>query len=528
MKRLIIGGLLVALGLVARNAHAQEVNWQAAPSKVNVDPNVRPANQIGTPPATVRPISLTKPAAAPATGNMSSFRVVTPTVIRGVSQEEKQVPAVPRLEVQVPDQKMPRAMPKDNGFTPPPPKVVPSPVFGPLGIIQDEGEVWGGGSGLMGDCCDGASCAPRRSLRMGPGGFGDDCCPDRGRIWGSVQYLMWWQRAQPTPPLVSSSAPGVPAGQVGIIGLPTTTVLFDSVPNPGRPGARFALGTWLPHFCNLGIEANFFFLGNQSGSSVFGGNNGNPQIAKPFFDTNRGVNDREAVDIPGLARGTLTVNTYSQLWGIEANLRRRWRCGPNHWIDVLAGYRHLNLSEGIEIVEDITAVANGERFIERDSFRTRNQFNGFQLGLDSEWRLSGRCFIGVSTKVAVGNVHQIIKIDGSTTTFINPGTQPGGLFALPTNIGTHTANRLGVLPEVNLKLGVDITENLRVFVGYDFLYLSNVVRPGEQIDTRINQNFRPVNGQQAGTGVGDRLPAVLFRTSDFWAQGLNFGLAYRY
>jgi hypothetical protein len=57
--------------------------------------------------------------------------------------------------------------------------------------------------------------------------------------------------------------------------------------------------------------------------------------------------------------------------------------------------------------------------------------------------------------------------------------------------------------------------------------LSSVVRPAEQIDLNVNQSFRPtVVGP--GVGTGPRVPAVLYRTNDFWAQGLTFGLQYRY
>ena len=31
-----------------------------------------------------------------------------------------------------------------------------------------------------------------------------------------------------------------------------------------------------------------------------------------------------------------------------------------------------------------------------------------------------------------------------------------------------------------------------------------------------------------GSGVGPNRPAVLFKTSDFWAQGVNAGLEYRF
>ena len=54
--------------------------------------------------------------------------------------------------------------------------------------------------------------------------------------------------------------------------------------------------------------------------------------------------------------------------------------------------------------------------------------------------------------------------------------------------------------------------------GYNFMYWSNVVRPGDQIDRNINPNLAPVFGGTAG-GVGAAAPARLNRETDFWAHG---------
>jgi hypothetical protein len=174
------------------------------------------------------------------------------------------------------------------------------------------------------------------------------------------------------------------------------------------------------------------------------------------------------------------------------------------------------------------------KFLVHDSFHTRNQFNGGEVGLDGQWRFAPRWTLGSTVKLAMGSTHEIVNIDGSTTVSNLPlglqqfnGTQPGGLYALSTNIGRHTANRFAVLPEVAFKIGYNVTPNLQVFVGYDFLFLSSVVRPGEQIDPNVNPNFiPPLRGP--GTNVGPAQPAVLFNTSNYWAQGLNFGLLYRF
>ena len=96
---------------------------------------------------------------------------------------------------------------------------------------------------------------------------------------------------------------------------------------------------------------------------------------------------------------------------------------------------------------------------------------------------------------------------------------PGGLLALPSNIGRFSRDRFGLIPEVNLNVGYQLTDHLRLFVGYDILYWSNVVRPGDQISRSINPTQ-----QLGGTLMGVAAPLPQFHTTDFWAQGVSLGL----
>ena len=52
------------------------------------------------------------------------------------------------------------------------------------------------------------------------------------------------------------------------------------------------------------------------------------------------------------------------------------------------------------------------------------------------------------------------------------------------------------------------------------------IRPGTAIDRTINFSQSPVFS--TGTLVGPARPAFTFKDSDFWAQGINFGLEFRY
>lgn len=493
MKSLIKSGLFLALGLMSQAAGAQE--WRAAAPKKSAT-----ALEYG-----IRPVSMGETAPRPEA-----------PIIRAQAPNDKSIPDIPRLEVIVGDQKdakpLPKdqGVPKDKGFTPPQPTPVsppPSPVFGSLGMSTD---------GLCNDWC-----GPRCGVNF------NNCCPDRPRFWGSAEYLMWWQRSQSMPPLVTSSPAGT-VGPIGTLGNPNTTILYDSIPENVFSGGRFTLGMWFNRCCNTGFEVSYFFLARQLTSSSFS-SLGDPLLARPFFDAELGAADAEI-----FTPGNTTIQTYSQLWGIEGNFRHKWKCGPNYWIDFLWGYRHLNLSEGINITEDLSIplVGGGAlRVVEQESFRTRNMFNGMQVGLDGEHRLWNRWFVGWTTKLAMGATHQIINIDGSTT-FVAPApfgtiTQPGALLATPTNMGRFTSNSFAVVPEVGVKLGYDVTDRCRVFMGYNFLYWSSVARPGDQIDLNVAPSFRPtILGP--GAGGGPRQPAVLYNNSAYWAQGLTFGLMYRY
>jgi hypothetical protein len=67
----------------------------------------------------------------------------------------------------------------------------------------------------------------------GPKNYAEDtCCPDGScgqcsacchqyDVWGSVEFLMWWGRGTSLPPLVTTSLPGTPQVDAGVIGART-------------------------------------------------------------------------------------------------------------------------------------------------------------------------------------------------------------------------------------------------------------------------------------------------------------------
>lgn len=353
--------------------------------------------------------------------------------------------------------------------------------------------------------------------------------PMPGRVYGSAEYLLWWIKDSNTPALITTS----PVPSQGILGQPGTVVLFGGdVNNEERSGARFTAGYWLDPCHTWAVEGSYFFLGERA--ARFGANSDQfSLLARPFFNVNEGIEFSQVVTDPGRAAGGIGVLMPSELWSAELNLRRNLCCGCGYRVDLIGGFRYLDLHEGVNVQEIGTLLQGagplaGNQFRVFDDFDTRNQFYGGQLGAETELR-RGRWFVNMRGKVALGVNHETINITGGQVLTAPDGTVSrfrGGLLALPSNMGTFHRNHFAVVPEGGINLGFHVTESLRAYVGYTFLYWNNVFRPGEQIDRvlDVNQipNFTP------GPPTNRVRPTVPFSQTDFWAQGLNFGLEYRY
>jgi hypothetical protein len=317
----------------------------------------------------------------------------------------------------------------------------------------------------------------------------------------------------------------------GALGQPGTSVLFGGGDLNSSPqsGFRGYAGYWLTDDHLLGVEVGGFFLFNSS-RNFAATSFGSPVLARPFVDALDGTQTEELVAFPGIVAGTVSVHELTRFWGAELNLRSNLCCGCNYYVDGLVGARYVGLNDTLTISENLTITApgpfNGTTSQVMDRFGTQNRFYGAQFGFAGEYRFD-RWFVGGRAVIGMGVTQQIVDISGTTTNTVPgmaPVTSTGGLLAQTTNIGRHTRDKFGVIPEVGLNVGYQFTDHLRAFVGYNFLYWNSVVRPGNQIDTRVNPNLIPPPVSTAGP----QLPAFAFHGSDFWAQGITFGLEFRY
>lgn len=378
----------------------------------------------------------------------------------------------------------------------------------------------------------------------GPGPWGNpscECtpgCGPEGEYWASAEYLLWWMRNADLPPLATLG----PAGSGGVLGTAGTSVLlggnndFDS---QERHGFRVKAGAWFTQYQDIGIETSAFLLGSRSSnfSTLSRGGPGSGDLGVPFVDVSNGqalgFSSAFPIATAGLTAGSINANASSRLWGGEGNLILGCRCMGNARLDYLLGFRYLELNDGLGLTTDTSVLPNvpfigGTNIIAHDQFSATNRFYGANFGLKWEW-WSGRLFANAVGKVAFGGSHEIVNIRG-TTYASGPGFgrqfAPAGLFAQATNIGRYSRSQFDFVPEIGLNVGYQLTHRMRGFIGYTFMYWTDVVRAGEQIDTGINTTQVPVLA--GGALVGPGRPMFAFRDSDFWVHGLNAGLELRF
>jgi hypothetical protein len=148
----------------------------------------------------------------------------------------------------------------------------------------------------------------------------------------------------------------------------------------------------------------------------------------------------EKVQFDTYVSSPLTVTT------ADANLRLELMALERYRLDGLVGYRHARLHEGLFINQAGAFAADAD---------TRNQINAGQVGVVGTYRY-GAYLAEVLTKVGVGRNSQTITLNG-----------------LP-----QTDSNMSVVPEFGAHVGYQIGEGVYGTLGYTFLYLSNVARPG--------------------------------------------------
>lgn len=380
---------------------------------------------------------------------------------------------------------------------------------------------------------------------------------DSQRIWVSVDYFGMFADDSPRPgfPLFASDTGGTAA-----LDSPTTVILYDDEEKGYgmQHGFQMAVGGWLTKDRKWGAELAGFYQPEVSAEDAVRSLPTTESLshitAVPFFDT---FNNREAaiilmVDFPNEAGG-IKVSSEQTLWGVEASGLRNILRRDDYSLNARFGFRHFNLSENFTATYDrlnaegwwnqydvsqfYDPAVGADTFVDQsdyfmvDHVEARNRFYGANLGVDFELK-KGRFLLEVGARVALGVNDETVRIEGSATRVEPSGrtiTNVGGIFAQRSNIGEHGQTSFAVLPEFKLKVGVEITKNIGFMVGYDFMYINEVVRAGNQLDRRVDPRQMGFTVYGTNAPVAGALgPRKRMEEHDFWAHGLTAGLKFRF
>ncbi len=311
-------------------------------------------------------------------------------------------------------------------------------------------------------------------------------------------------RGAALPPLVTTSPPGTPMNQAGVLGSPgTVTVFGNSTVNDGvRSGMRFTLGAWVDAERTFGVEGNFLLLETKA-VHFAAASNGSPILGRPFTDATTGLPNAEIVAFPGDVTGSIAASDETDgLIGAGFLMRENVTRNCGFSLDVLYGYRYLRFADRLAVSEDLVSVnpnspvfiAPGTRIQVGDAFGAKNEFNGFDAGLSASFD-RGPWELDLLAKLAVGPSHQAVDIDGATTITVPTTasvTSTGGLSPLiDQHRPSQPAHEVSLIPEFDLKAGYQITPRIRATLGYTLLYWTDTVRAGDAVNSTVNPTLLP-------------------------------------
>ena len=393
-----------------------------------------------------------------------------------------------------------------------------------------------------------------------PGGYGEQSwtSPFKGsddpsilngriapRFFGEFEYLLWFAREQNSPyPLVTT---GPPASN-GILGRTGTNELHPRG-NLGYDvfnGFRVTAGYFRDADRRFGYYASGF--ATEQKANIFRGSSditGQPLLARPFIDAQTGAQSSLLVSFPTFSSGQIEVYTRSQTFGAELGpMINLFRSCPGdcrmYDVNLLMAFRYLELDEELRIQQASQLLPgafvpfDGKQYSfpatigVLDQFSTLNQFYGGQVGFNTSIRRN-RWYLDMTAKVALGVMHQNVDIVGQSSLSTGNVTSriPAGLFANSTNTGHYDNDEFGVIPEFSGKIGYTWRSWLSTTVGYNVIYINRVVRPGNIFNPVVDPVLVPTSPSY-GVGVATPVPQHVLNQSDFFLQGVTFGLNIRY
>ena len=356
--------------------------------------------------------------------------------------------------------------------------------------------------------------------------------------------MVLWTNGSRLPAIATTSLPGTPANQAGVLGQPNTGLLYGGgdVLDEAGFGARIRGGRWLNTDEVSGIGGDLLWLVERS-DSFSSTSDGSSILARPFNNLANGTTpDSQIIAFPGVGQGSLAINVESRLYSAGVHYWTEFcvdECdtcsccgeetchnnGDRQWAFRI-GPRFTHLDETFQSNEHVASLQTGTTFDLLDSFKTETSFLGGEVGLRMRQN-NGNYSLDVGLNLALGANRQELDITGHSTSAVAglaPTSAAGAFFAQQTNIGNYDRTRFALQPSFEVALGIDLDDTWRFSLGYNVLYWTNVLRVAEQVGTGMNPNLLPPVIANTGTPG----PNVRMSESNYLAHGISLGFEKRW
>lgn len=291
------------------------------------------------------------------------------------------------------------------------------------------------------------------------------------------------------------------------------------------PGIRGTLGVAM----NGGdLELSFFGFQQQSSQTAFNNIDGPRQILADEIIAQGGISVDPAIGIstnpnyaiPLLTNGTVTdvagmnslifdqslqATLSSQMWGSElAFLTDRYVPGEGFGFQWLGGLRYTNLDESYTIHGTYDGGAVADRTTNIRSAVNSNYYGpeaGARFSVNTRWFT-----LSATPRIMMG---------------LNDHTATVSANAIGTGLTSFESNKVnfGTVTQLNLAAEVHLNTKFSVFGGYDFMWLTQVSRPDQNI------YYNSISGGAAGFTPDIRQNV---NYSNFAANGFSLGAVFRY
>jgi len=344
-------------------------------------------------------------------------------------------------------------------------------------------------------------------------GANGNCDPGHG-CYGGIEYLVWTIRETPlqkfaaSVPFVFTVRDQAILGVVNVVPAGLGELKGEDLT---RNGARLVLGYAVSD--EMAVELDYFQLERRNFGIGFAGEG---RISIAVSNGDGGTQTLNFItDVAGAAVERI------DLWGVELDAWKRCMVVGCFSLDWMCGVRYVNLAETAGTVGSVSISPASDNpvnvgllpatFPLATVVSTSNHAYIGQVGVRGKVDF-GSCFLAGWLKGGAGAVDEEAKLLAS-------GTVPGS--------NSTSRTQMELLGEWNLQAGWHICPCVTATVGYNFLYLKNVVRPGNALSVTgaaISLSTIDLGGSTSfPTRSGERI-----HDDKFFAHGWTFGLEFCY